>query len=68
LFIAFGEILLEYSWNILEKKFKKIFKIKKNSYYFIEVYVKNLAKNIIFKTIEIHLQVLLLFKNKCYNV
>jgi hypothetical protein len=29
------------------------------SYYFIKVYVKNLAKNVIFKKIQIHLQVFL---------
>jgi glucose-6-phosphate-specific signal transduction histidine kinase len=28
--IAFGEIFLEYSWNILEKSLKKCFILKKN--------------------------------------
>jgi hypothetical protein len=37
------------------------------SNYFIEVYVKNLAKIAIFKKIHIHLQVLLLLKNKHYS-
>jgi hypothetical protein len=58
--IALGEIF-----------FEKIFEIfyKKISYYFIKVHVGNLAKNVIFKKIEIHLQVfLLLKKNKHYNV
>jgi hypothetical protein len=45
--ITFGEIFLEYSWNILEKY----------SYYFIKVHVKSLIGNVIFKKFEIHLQV-----------
>jgi len=62
---TFGEIFLKYSWKSLQKNlliFKKI-----SSYYFINVHVKNLVKNVIFKKIKIHLQVLLLFKNmlKC---
>jgi len=57
--IAYGEIFLEYSYNILEKIFKKSSNLKKkSSYYFIKVHVENLAKNVIFKKIEIHLQVL----------
>jgi hypothetical protein len=28
---------------------------------------KKLEKNLIFKKIQIHLQFILLFKNKCYN-
>jgi len=63
-----GEIFLGYSWNVLEFFFEKIFKIKKKSFYFIKVHVKNLVRNVIFKKIEIYLQVLLLLKNKCYNV
>jgi hypothetical protein len=56
---TFGEIFLEYFWNILEKFSKKSLNLsKKNSYYFIKVHVKNLVKNVIFKKIEIHLQVL----------
>jgi len=56
--------------EIFLKKFLKNLKILNIhiSYYFIEVHVKNLAKNVIFKKIEIHLQFLLLFKSKCYNV
>jgi hypothetical protein len=66
---TFGEIFLEYSWNIFEKIFQ-IFFIKLNffSYYFIKVHVKNLAKTVLFKKIKIHLQVLLLLKNNRYNV
>jgi hypothetical protein len=37
--IVFGEILFEYSWDILEKSSKK-----SSSYYFIEVHVKIFAK------------------------
>jgi hypothetical protein len=61
--INFWKIFLEYSWKNLPI-FKKI---SFNSYYFVEVYIKNLAKNAIFKKIQIHLQVLLLLKNKCYD-
>jgi hypothetical protein len=32
------------------------------------VYIKNLLKNVIVKKIQVHLQVLLLFKNIGYNV
>jgi hypothetical protein len=60
--------VFKYPWNILEKSLKKYFKLKKNSYYFIKVYVRNLAKNVIFKKIQIHLQVFLLLKSKCYIV
>ncbi len=63
---TFGEIFLEYSWNIIEMSSKK--KKFNSSYYFIKVHVKNLAKNVIFKTIEIHLQIILLHKSKHYNV
>jgi len=51
-------------WNIFQKIFKKIFEIFliKKSYYFIKVYVKILAKNVIFTKIQIHLQVFLLLK------
>jgi hypothetical protein len=52
--------LKNFQKNILNLK-------KKSSYYFIKVHVKILVKNVIFKKIEIHLQVLLLFKNKHYN-
>jgi hypothetical protein len=66
--IALWEIFIVYSRNILKKSSKKCFKLKKtSSYYFIKIYVKNLAKNIIFRKFQIHLQVFLLFKNKCYN-
>jgi hypothetical protein len=64
----------DYFWgNILEifskKVFKKIFFFK--WYYFVNVYVKILAKNVIFKVFEVHLQVflqvLLLLKNSGYK-
>jgi len=58
-------IFLEYSFKMLEKIFS--FLILK-SYYCINVHVKNLAKNVIVKKIEIQLQVLLLFKGKHYGV
>jgi len=55
--------------NILEifskKKFKKIFFLK--WYYFVNVCVKILAKNAIFKVFQVHLQVLLLLKNSGYK-
>jgi len=57
-------IFFEYSWKNLPKNLLIFLK----SYYFIKVHVQNLAKNVIFKEIEIHLQVLLLLKNKHYNV
>jgi hypothetical protein len=61
--ISSGEIFLEYFYNILEKVFEKSFKVLKfYSYYLIMVHVENLAKNVIFKKIEIHLQVFLLLK------
>jgi hypothetical protein len=44
--IVFGEIFLKYFWNILEKSSKNPL-IFFNSYYFIKVHVKNLAKNVI---------------------
>jgi len=53
---------------------KKSLKLKKIPYYFIKVHVKNLAKTVIFKKIEIHLQVLLLLKknvkvlNECFLI
>ncbi len=56
---TFWKIFLEYSSKNLQ--------FKKKAYYFIKVCLKNLAKNIIFKKIQIHLQVFLLFKNKNYN-
>jgi hypothetical protein len=58
--IAFGEIFLKCSWKNLLYIYI--------SYYFIKVHVKILGKNVVFKIIEIHLQVLLLFKSKRYNV
>jgi len=64
------EIFLEYSWNIFEKCIFLNFKF--SSYHFIKVYVKNLAKHVIFKKIHIHLQGLLLLKtnvtmfNECF--
>jgi len=62
-------MFLEYSWNIFLKLFEKSLNfLILNSYYFIKVYVKISVKNVIFKKIQIHLQVLLLFKNKHYNV
>jgi hypothetical protein len=63
---TFGEIFLKYSWNNLQKNLLNF--VKKLSWYFIKVHVKKLMKNVIFKKIEIHLQVILLFKNKRYNV
>jgi hypothetical protein len=60
--ITFGEIFIEYFWNIFEK----------SSYYFIKVHVKSLVGNVIFKKIEIHLQVLYYLKvnfivfNECF--
>jgi hypothetical protein len=67
--INFGEIFLEYSWRILFKIFEKVFNLKKkSSYYFIKVHVRILLKHVIFKKIEIHKQIFLLFKNKHYNV
>ncbi len=55
------KILLKFFW-------KNIFKnLNFSSYYYVKFYVKNLTKNVIFKKIQIHLQVLLLFKNKHYN-
>jgi hypothetical protein len=53
---AFGETFSNYSWNILEKVSEKVFKLNFfYSYYFIKVHVKKLAKDVIFKKIEIHL-------------
>jgi hypothetical protein len=49
-----AKIFLKYFWKTLKKNFKNF------SYYFIKVYVKNLAKNIIFKKNQIHLQTILL--------
>jgi len=62
---VFKEIFFKYSSKSLQKNIFNIF--KKSSYYFIKVHVKNLAKNVIFKKIEIHLQVVLLFKRKHYS-
>jgi hypothetical protein len=59
---TYWEILLKYSWNIFFKSFKMFF-----SYYFINVYVKILAK-CHFQKKKFYLQVLLLSKNKHYNV
>jgi hypothetical protein len=48
--ISYGEIFLEYSYNILEKVFEKSINFLKNSsYYLIKVHVENLAKNVIQK-------------------
>jgi hypothetical protein len=59
LFDYFWGNIKKYSWNIFEKIFKIILKLKKiKLYHFIKVHVKNLAKNAVFKQIEIHLQVL----------
>jgi hypothetical protein len=54
----------KYFWNILEKSSKKMLILKKSSYYFIQVYDKILTKKLIFKKFQIHLQVILLLKNK----
>jgi hypothetical protein len=62
---VFKEIFLKYSSKSLQKNILNF--LKKSSYYFIKVHVKNLAKNVIFKKIEIHLQVVLLFKRKHYS-
>jgi hypothetical protein len=62
---VFKEIFFKYSSKSLQKNILNI--LKKSSYYFIKVHVKNLAKNVIFKKIEIHLQVVLLFKRKHYS-
>jgi hypothetical protein len=64
--IIFWEIFFKYFSKKIQKDLYTIFKFI--SYYFIKVYVKILAKNVIFKKIEIHLQVLLLLTNKHYNV
>jgi len=56
----------------LKKSLNFFYSLKFSSYYFIKVYVKNLAKNVIFKKNHIHLQVLLLLKtnvimfNECF--
>jgi hypothetical protein len=57
------ELFLEYFWKI----FIYIY-IYLKSYYFINVYVKNLAKYVILKKIQIHLQIFLLLESKRYNV
>jgi hypothetical protein len=59
-------IFLKYFWKNL-RKFPLNFK-NKSSYYFIKNHVKNLAKKVIFRKIEIYLQVFVLLKNKHYNV
>jgi hypothetical protein len=65
---AFGEIFLK-------KYSKKSLNLKKYSYHFFKVHVKNLAKNAIFKQIEIHLQVLfyclkvnIIVFNECFGL
>jgi len=64
---TFWEILLEYSLKYSWKKIRILFNLKKYIL-FIKVYVKNLAKNVIFKNNQIYLQVFLLFKSNRYNV
>ncbi len=58
--ISFWGIVLEYSWK---KSSKKIF----FWYYFVQVCVKKLPKEFIFKVFQIHLQVFLLLKSNGYN-
>jgi hypothetical protein len=46
---------------------RKYFKIFLKLYYFVKVYAKKFPKNVIFKVFQVHLRVLLLFKNNCYK-
>jgi len=67
--IAYGEIFLEYSYNILEKIFKKSSNLKKkSSYYFIKVHVENLAKMSFSKKLKSIYKSFLLLKKKCYSL
>jgi hypothetical protein len=52
LMINFWEIFLEYFWNILNFFPKKSLNFSSG---LIKVYVKKLAKNVIFKKFQIHL-------------
>jgi len=61
-----GDYLLAvYSRTFLEYFEQK--SLKFSSHYYVMVYIKNLSKNVIVKKIQIHLQMLLLFKNIGYN-
>jgi hypothetical protein len=64
----FWEIFLKYFWNIFEKHFKKKILIQIFFHTILLRFMLNLTKNVILKKIEIHLQVLLLLKSKCYIV
>jgi hypothetical protein len=67
--ITFGEIFLEYSWNIFENSSKKYLDFfKKQSSYCLLKFMSKIGTKCHFQKIEIHLQIFLLLKNKCYNV
>jgi len=60
----------DYFWGNVLKIFSKknLLKAFKNSmYYFVNVCVKNLPKNVIFKVFQVHLKVLLLLKSSGYD-
>jgi hypothetical protein len=59
---CFLKNILGISCNVFSKKSFKIY-----LYYFVKVCVKKFQKNVIFKVFQIHLQILLLFKNNGYK-
>jgi hypothetical protein len=63
-------LLFDYFVGIIPRIFLKnlYIYIYLKSYYFINFYVKSLAKYVILKKIQIHLQIFLLLESKRYNV